>query len=637
MGKLFDKIREIKTDFFDELTLEKKIILTFSGSLAIFFTVVGYMLVSRVTENNIGNIEKSVRSELMTRDRAILSIERSVKGKIKILSKDSELLGESGEVARVLREFAKDNEEFSQVFFGKNDGEFSETPKVARETAFDPRNTVWYKDATAAGENGMTIVTAPFQGVDGKAKVGFYSSAKFYGASYGVVGGALDFVDLVKMTGDTDNLIILDNDDNIVFNFKNSENLFNKLNKANMGDLSLVGQKNEGISKISLESANMLAVVYKSETTKFKYIKLIDYKEAASQADSTKYFVIIAFLSMFIISLILSRILYKDIRKSFINIEAQTEAIGEGKLDDITTVKETADEVGRLSFAFGKMAGNVKSRLMTMETESQNLRAMLKEIYDKIEVIKPSSESMAANINEIKAANEAKIKNINDMASETQTLEDCFTNFSDLQNKMKNDLAKLVGEINLVAKNFEEQREANENKSKGEKEEFEANFKKETASLKGALEKIADNASEISLMAFSAALEAAKGKDEKSKYAKIAEDIRKLADSMANFATGERNGVEKLAPKLIESPAIDIKNELSSLLTQSKNLETAISSADTTIMRLKVAKENTKKAADKIFALAKDSETIMENAEKSALNTASDINQMENIASKAFE
>lgn len=637
MGKFFEKLRTLNFAFYKDMTLEKKIMTLFTGSLAIFFVISGFIITSRITENNIKNVEIATRAELTARDNAILAIERSVKGKIKILSKDINLIGEPSDVANALKTFAKDNDEFSQVFYGRNDGEFVETPKNARENAFDPRNTVWYKDAVGAGENNMMIVTAPFQGLDGQAKVGFYSVVNFYGYPNGVVGGTINFSQLVKMSGEAKNTIILDNDDNIVFDSENTGNLFQKLNKDNTDNLSLVGQKNEGVSKVALKNKNMLAIVYKSETTKLKYIKLIDYNEATSSANTSKYIIIVAFVGMLIISFGLSKLLYKDIKKSFMNIEAQTEAIGEGKLDAALNVAETADEVGRLSFAFGKMAGNVKSRLMTMETESQNLRALIKEMSDKNELNKEALESLSDNLNNIIKSFEIKLSNLTNISDKTETLKSDFAEITNLQNKGKDDIITLVQNADLALKRIKEEKANNETEFKRKKEELDADFKEKSKNLTNALQKIADDASEISLMAFSAALEAARGKDEKSKFAKIAEDIRKLADSMSKSASAGLKSVDNFAPQTLENAAVDMETEMSTILTLASGIKESLNSAQIISARLEEANTAANAAAKESLTLENDSKYALDDALNLAKDANNNVGQIDIIAQRAFK
>lgn len=644
MGKIYEKLKTFKFSLYNEMTLEKKIITLFTGSLAAFFVVSGFVIIPRVTENNIKNVSSAARAELVARDNAVLSIERSVKGKIKLLSKDANLLGEPDDIANVLKTFAKDNSEFSQVLYGRNDGEFLETPKNARGNAFDPRNTVWYKDAIGAGENNMMIVTAPFQGLDGAPKVGFYAAANFYGYPNGVVGGAINFSELVKMSGEINNTIILDNDDNIIYDSENSGNLFQKLNKVNMDDLSLVAQKNEGISKVSLQNKNMLAVVYKSDATKLKYIKLIDYNEAISSANSLKYIIIAAFISMLIISFILSKLLYKDLKKSLMNIEAQTEAIGEGRLDAIASVDETSDEVSRLSFAFGKMAGSVKSRLMTMETESQNLRALIREISEKSELNKVSLESLKNNLSDLKNSNETKRLNVDDLLNKTETLESDFNKIANLQTQGKNHITDLIQNAEIALKRLKEDKESNDDKNRREKDKFNADFKEKSKSLSNALQKIADDANEISLMAFSAALEAARGKDEKSKFAKIAEDIRKLADSMSASANVGIKSVDNLTPEVAKDETVvsnvdsfNIEEETTKILTAAKEVEAALNSAQDLITELEKAINAANNDARETLALENNAKTALDEALTLTEQSIASTEEMDIIANKAFK
>ena len=340
---------------------------------------------------------------------------------------------------------------------------------------------------------------------------------------------------------------------------------------------------------------------------------------------------------MLIISFGLSKLLYKDIKKSFMNIEAQTEAIGEGKLDAALNVAETADEVGRLSFAFGKMAGNVKSRLMTMETESQNLRALIKEMSDKNELNKEALESLSDNLNNIIKTFEIKLSNLANISDKTETLKSDFAEITNLQNKGKDDIITLVQNADLALKRIKEDKANSETEFKRKKEELDADFKEKSKNLTNALQKIADDASEISLMAFSAALEAARGKDEKSKFAKIAEDIRKLADSMSKSASAGLKSVDNFAPQTLENAAVDMETEMSTILTLASGIKESLNAAQIISARLEEANTAANAAAKESVTLENDSKYALDDALNLAKDANNNVGQIDIIAQRAFK
>lgn len=634
MGKILSSVREFGLSFFSEISLEKKIAVTFTGTLAIFFLTTGIYLTSHITENIIQNTEATTRAELTAKDSNLISLERSVKGKIKILSKEANLSGEPEQTTAVLNGFMKENSEFSHTMFAKSDGEFAEMPKYTREKNFDARNTIWYKDAIAAGSGNMMIVTAPFQGLDEKARIGFYSSAYYYGEPYGVLGGTVDFAELLKMTGDTRNIIVLDNNDNIVFYENKGDFLFKKINSVTDGDLSILGQKNEGVSKVSLNGESMLAVVYKSTASNLKYIKLLNYNEVVSPAKSARNIITVTFLSILIISLILSKLLYKYIKKYFMNIEAQTEAIGEGRLDNIAEVKESSDELGRLNFAFGKMAGNVKSRLMKMETESQNLRAVLKYVSETLEPLKTSSQELTNGISAMAGEEETNIGDIKAISEKIEALASKFGEISALKTKAQEDIARLLTEADAFIKQAAEELDNAALKIKTEKDEIRASLNKETKELDAALQETADNANEISLMAFSAALEAAKGKNEKTKFAKIAEDIRKLAEVTEKSANRCKKGVNNLEPKFSEYVAPNLKDDFAKLLEIAKEVENSLNKIE--LGELETSLTDTEKKAKELSNRKTELKSANENALKTAETNNNNIEKLELAVKKAF-
>ena len=220
LGKILSFIKGL--DFKDwhnsaNMTLEKKFILSVTVGLSLFFIIIGMYISSRITENVIRNEETSAIKELAAKDAALLSLERALKGKLLLLARNDALLRDGGDISRAFRKFTAENPEFTHIVFAKTDGEYFETPKFTREKHFNPRNTIWFKDAVAAGEGNMTLVMGPLEGLDGAARIMFYSIVNPWGEPYGVVGIGADFAKLFAMTGDNKNILVLDDSDTVVF------------------------------------------------------------------------------------------------------------------------------------------------------------------------------------------------------------------------------------------------------------------------------------------------------------------------------------------------------------------------------------------------------------------------------------
>ena len=640
MDKILSFIRGL--DFKDwqnslNLTIEKKFIYSVTGGLLLFFIIIGTYLSSRMTENAIRNEEISAVKELAAKDASLLSLKRALKGKLMLLAANNNLLGEREDVFRTFGKFTKENEEFTHVFFARADGGYFESPKFTREKQFDPRNTMWYKDAVAAGEGNMTIVTDPFEALDGSSVVGFYSLVRPWGDPYGVVGITVDFTKLFNMTGDTKNIIVMDDKDTVVFQGEFSGILFKKLHEANLGDLSLLGQKNEGISKCEAEGKNVLATVYKSNVTKLKYIKLSDEATVMKEVRNLQIAMFIAFVIALCAAFFGSRILMNRIKSSFKSIEEEAEALEAGRLDEVGSLKESHDEVGRISFAFGKMAGSVKSRLMTMETESQNLRGILKDISDKIEVIRENFDKLVAFPETLKNTAKMQGESVKSAAGEIEEMAEHFEILAKEEERGFDAVNAVDKTLRELIKQTDEDMTKQSETAKAEADRLASELKGVSKNILDIFGKIEDAAAEITLHALSAAVESARGSEGREKFTQIAEDMRKLSKSVEAAAKeGKKAALTIVEVKSGEYQALDIKDKLQETLDKAVEAAEALKETEKIRRRLEAAGKSAKASAYDVTLREKETFAAIDGVKEELEREAAQIAQVEEALKAAL-
>ncbi|MBR3624608.1 MAG: methyl-accepting chemotaxis protein, partial [Selenomonadaceae bacterium] len=581
--------------------------------------------------------ENNAVKELAGHDAALLSLERALKGKLLLFARNDALLRENEDIFRFFKKFTAENEEFNHILFAKTTGEYFESPKFTREKQFDPRNTVWYKDAIAAGESGMTLVMGPFEGLDGASRITFYSIVNPWGDTYGVAGISVDFAKLMNMTGDTENILVLDDRDTVVFARDFSGILFKKLQDANLGDLSLLGQKTEGISKCEVNGKNTIVTVYKSGVTKLKYIKLSDEDAVMKSARSMQISMLIAFALALFAAFFGSRVLMNRIKRSFKSIEEEAEAIEAGRLDEVGSLKNSHDEVGRISFAFGKMAGSVKSRLMTMETESQNLRGILRDVTDRLDVITENFAKLQTLPETLNNTAEAQNISVKSAASE---IEELAQNFEALAKKEESGLEaikevdkSLLELLNQIDVNMMKQSEA----AKAETERFAAELKNISQNICDVFSKIEDAAGELTLHALSAAVESARGNEGREKFAQIAEDMRKLSKIVEVTAKeGKKSASTIIEVKSGEYQALDIRDKLQETVDKAKEAEKTLEETEKIRRRLEVAGKSAKASAYDVTLREKETLAAIDSIREALSEEAKQIAETREIAKAAL-
>ena len=560
-------------DWLDRLNIRQKIMACFSLGFLLCLLVLGIVLSRMISGHALEQAQVSAVRQMKQMDVSLVSLERLLKTDFMRLSQNSEIRqgagltvysqmegnengilemnpeGKGGFEERayhIFQDFAKSHEKVTAaVTYGMQDGGYVQYPAVTRENNYDPRNTYWYRDGMAAGESGLLYVSQPFQGSHGKPVIGFYSLVWNPGDEpAGVLGFQLDLASLLGMTvpeeTGKDGLMVLDKENTILIDENHPDAVFRKIADADLGDISLTGQKDEGIHRVMLDREEKYAVIYTSETTGLKYIKLLDADEVMAGVGNVRIALALLLLAAVVMSVLGSRWLAVRITAPFRAMEEKAEAIGAGRLREAGELAESDDEVGRLSLAFQEMAGQLRGRLEGIKADAGKLAAAFGQLTEEVASCRKSAEEVAGKASAMTSAEEAQGKTVGEVAGQLDGLAESLERASD---GMK-EIGKVTHQLGRTASDGqEEMQKASQGLSEAQKRIASTSTAAEALDKKAVqatemVKSIGEMAEQLNLLALNAAVESARvgsGK-ERNKFTAVAEEVRQLSEQSSKAA-----------------------------------------------------------------------------------------------------
>ena len=419
------------------------------------------------------------------------------------------------------------------VTYGMADGGYVQYPSADREVSYDPRRLYWFQEVK---QKPNEFFKGPvFRTADNHAVIGIYTAVKGYDEELsGVLGLQADMAALLKHLGAPQDLIML-NKDGVIIAAEQKEILFRPLTEAGLGDLSLLKAKDEDLRRIVLNGAEKYAGVYTSPSTGYKYIFLLPPERVTAATGNLRTALFVLILLCLAVAAWASRYLADVITEPFKGIETAAEAIGSGNLTVAESLTEQDDEVGRLSSAFQEMSERLKEKLTPLKQNAAATETASAELGQKIAESLTEAQEVLSAVEQISEVGQKQRQTVVEIAAKLRSLSENMQTVNQTAATLRQglkDAGQALTEVSAVMiKSAAETPPARLKASEAEK------LEKNAAEIHAVVTEINSMAEQVNLLALNAAVEAARhNQTEKSKFAAVAEDIRKLAENSGNAA-----------------------------------------------------------------------------------------------------
>jgi methyl-accepting chemotaxis protein len=330
----------------------------------------------------------------------------------------------------------KSHADYDAIFMGTIHGGFLVAPLMDLPAGYDPRTRPWYKEPMASP--GKMTISKAYVSATGAPVVSICSTFNGSdGKPLGVVGLDLalnklsDIVNSIKL-GETGYVMLIQQDGTILANPKDKALNFKKLGEVNNEGMKILDSTEQGRTELELNGIDHLAYVYKSPSTGWKIIGLIQTDEVMNQFNYLMYVMAALGLSLLVVFMGGAYFLAQSISKPIIRIvdslrsganevasasgelSSTSQSLAEGSSEQAASIEETSASLEEISSMTRQNADNAG--------QANSLTKQADEIVGKA---KQSMDSLTESMKAVSQASDETfkiIKTIDEIAFQTNLL-----------------------------------------------------------------------------------------------------------------------------------------------------------------------------------------------------------------------
>ncbi|MTI80350.1 MAG: methyl-accepting chemotaxis protein [Firmicutes bacterium] len=346
-------------------------------------------------------------------------------------------------------------------------------------------------------------------------------------------------------------------------------------------------------------------------------------KESKESSEKVKINSIVVSTVAVVISLLISFILTRAIKKPIMQMITGAKKFAEGDFREEIIVK-SSDEIGDLAKSLNNMSNELSRLIRDIADNSQTVASHSEELASSSEEVNATIEEITNTSNEVATTAEKSFKNSTDAVEKSK-------NVVGVAEEGNNTVKQTVEKINSIAEGSHEVLHAIKNLDQ---------LSNEIGKITNVITGIAE---QTNLLALNAAIEAARAGEQGKGFAVVAEEVRELAEQSTE-ATKEINEVinqvqagVQAANSAIESSNKNVDEGVELTSNAGHALDNIISSINEAAVMVEEVKEGSEQSSEGMEQVASSNEQITSTVQQISASTqelAEIANQMQIAVSK---